>query len=239
MTEELFFSRARLRREASVAALLPLLGLKGRGRKDGRISPQTSHALVWSLFADSADRKRDFLFREADDGTLYILSAREPTDHHALFELDVKPYEPDLRAGDRLAFALRANPVVRRRVEGRKHSVKDDVVMRALYKNGNERPRHELRPDLIGQEGAAWLRRQADRNGFELMDEGLAVDGYLHHRLPRGGGGRPIRFSTLDFEGVLRVTEPETFLAAVAAGLGHARSFGCGLMLLRRSRGVP
>jgi CRISPR system Cascade subunit CasE len=40
----------------------------------------------------------------------------------------------------------------------------------------------------------------------------------------------------LDFEGVLEVTDPVRFLAALANGFGRARAFGCGLMLIRRAR---
>ncbi len=228
MTGSLHFTRARLRRDASVRSLLPLLGLH-----EG-LRPSVSHALIWSLFSDAADRQRDFLYREAGDGAVYILSARPPQDRHALFDLDSKPYALDLQAGDRLAFSLRANPVIRRRVEGRKHSVKDDVVMRAVYRSDGQPTRRAVREDAVVEQGAAWLRRVGARAGFDPLGDRLTVDGYRQHRLPRPRA-RPIRFATLDFEGVLAVTEPNRFATSVASGFGAARAFGCGLMLLRRA----
>jgi CRISPR system Cascade subunit CasE len=48
-------------------------------------------------------------------------------------------------------------------------------------------------------------------------------------------GEAPIRFSTLDFEGVLVVRDPARFIAKVATGFGPQKAFGCGLMLLRRA----
>ncbi|MCI0421919.1 MAG: type I-E CRISPR-associated protein Cas6/Cse3/CasE [Acidobacteria bacterium] len=46
--------------------------------------------------------------------------------------------------------------------------------------------------------------------------------------------GKKIELSTLDFEGVLLVTEPDRFLRALLSGIGPAKAFGCGLMLVRR-----
>jgi CRISPR system Cascade subunit CasE len=60
------------------------------------------------------------------------------------------------------------------------------------------------------------------------------VDGYDQLELPRR---RPdaIKIGVLEFEGLLRVTSVEAFLAALARGFGHAKAFGCGLMLIRRA----
>jgi CRISPR system Cascade subunit CasE len=68
--------------------------------------------------------------------------------------------------------------------------------------------------------------------GFSLVGE-PNVDGYETLRLNRDGAA-PIRFSRLDFQGVLRVDDPARFLTRLAAGFGRSRAFGCGLMLIRR-----
>jgi CRISPR system Cascade subunit CasE len=62
----------------------------------------------------------------------------------------------------------------------------------------------------------------------------VKADGYDQRHIPRDGKA-PITLSTLDFEGVLAVTDPPIFLAALASGFGRARAFGCGLMLIRRA----
>jgi CRISPR system Cascade subunit CasE len=99
--------------------------------------------------------------------------------------------------------------------------------------------------------GLGWLERQGKLAGFRLADAevdgigddglldveqrpALTVDGYQRHRIARRGE-KPIQFSTLDFEGVLEVTDPATLVAKVAAGYGPQKAFGCGLMLLRRA----
>ena len=219
---ELWFSRAKLATDASLAAIMPLL--------EGRDARLSGHALIWSLFADGPERKRDFLWRENADGTYFMLSQRPPNDPHHLFALDEpKLFAPKLAAGDRLRFSLRANPVVRRKKEEkvRKH----DVVMDAL-RGVPAGERAGPRKQIIEGAGAAWLTRQAEKCGFEVGS--VSVDGYETVKVGRRGDGK-IEFSVLDFEGVLTVANPETFLLSLAKGFGSAKAFGCGLMLIRRA----
>ena len=73
--------------------------------------------------------------------------------------------------------------------------------------------------------------------GFRVLGQsrdGCHADGYTQHRLHKPGTERAITFSTLDYVGRLRVTDPERFRAALFGGIGHARGFGCGLLLVRR-----
>ncbi len=237
----LWFSRVRLLEAPSVHALVSLV--------KGGSSPGGGHRLVWSLFAGDPDRPRDFLYRESEPGRFYILSRRPPEDHHALFQIDTKAFEADLAPGDRIGFSLRANPVVQRRRKSGgdngavrdkpRPSAKDDVVMHALHALANAN-RAEMRSAVAWQAGHAWLLARAERCGFAIEADAdtahqtLRIDGYRQHRLPRGRGAPPIRFSTLDFDGELTVVDPAHFIATVAGGIGGARAFGCGLFLIRR-----
>lgn len=229
MMAELYLSRARLRRDATVKALLSLLQSGDKGNH------HPGHHLVWSLFADGPDRRRDFLWREMKQGTFLILSTRRPADRHALFDIDVpKLFAPALKAGDRLQFSLRANPVVRRRDPRRGRSVKHDVVMDALRSHlGGARAEHRFA--VIREQGFAWLERQAEKAGFTVRPDGVRVDGYDQHRVTRNGSASAMSFSTLDFDGLLTVCDPDAFLAAIASGFGAAKAYGCGLMLIRRA----
>ena len=232
MTAMLYFSRARLKRDASAQALAPLLlGNTGRGGP----TRQPGHHLVWSLFADVANRQRDFLWREMEPGVFLILSARQPEDRHGLFDIaEPKPFAPALAPGDRLGFSLRVNPVVRRYDPRRGRSVKHDVVMDALRVHpGGGRAEHRL--TVMRERGFAWLDRQADRAGFIVRPDNVRVDGYEQHRIARKGSASTMSFSTLDFDGLLTVSDPGAFLAAIATGFGAAKAYGCGLLLIRRA----
>jgi CRISPR system Cascade subunit CasE len=204
-----------------------------------------AHRLMWALFPGSREQTRDFLWREELPGagpgrgaTYYLLSVRPPVDAHNLFEIDPpKPFAPRLAAGDRLGFVLRANPVVSRRTPGSRKSGKHhDVVMDRLHRlplpKGERGPERQA---AIEDAGRSWLSDQGGGHGFRLLqDEPLRVDGYDQVRVPRENGRKPVQFSVLDLEGRLVVTEPERFVAALSGGLGKARAFGCGLMLVRR-----
>lgn len=227
-----YLSRVRLRLDASVAVLAPLLlGNTGRG---GRAS-QPGHHLIWSLFADGDNRRRDFLWREMAPGVFYVLSARRPKNPHGLFEIaEPKPFSPVLEPGASLQFSLRANPIVRRRDPKRGRSVKHDVVMNAL-RSHRKAERAGRRLSIVREQGLAWLQRQGARTGFAFRPDDVRADGYDQHRIPRRGAVPPMSFSTLDFDGMLTVADPDAFLAAVSHGFGASKAYGCGLMLIRRA----
>ena len=223
--------------------------------------PYGAHRALWKLLGRGSDQKREFLFRseEARDRLSFlVLSAHQPeSSEDGFWSVEPKPFAPALKEGQRLGFKLRASPVVSRgeRVEGKtsrrvhRHDVVIDLV-KTLEAAGKPVP--DVAP-LTQNAGLAWLRSQGERAGFRLGqtdidtigDDGLLdpgptqrdavrVEGYQQHRIHRRGE-TPIRYSTLDFEGVLEVIDPVRFLAKVAAGFGPQKAFGCGLMLLRRA----
>jgi CRISPR system Cascade subunit CasE len=220
----LFLSRVRLRRDAQAMALAPLLIPAGRAR------PAAGHHLIWALFADGPDRKRDFLWREEAPGRFMILSARPPAELE-LFDVDSTPFAPALAAGDRLGFALRANAVVSRSHGRGKRGPRHDVVMDALQALPREQ-RAAARLATVVEAGRAWLARQGEACGF-TPEPDTAVDGYDRVRIEREAGA-PAVFGVMDFAGALRVADPGLFMARLGQGFGRARAFGCGLMLIRR-----
>lgn len=223
---ELFLSRARLRRDAPVTALAELLIPTNPADRAG-----ASHKLVWALFADSADRRRDFLWREEKPGHFMALSSRPPDDPHRLFDLDFKLFAPALSAGDQLGFTLRANPVVARPEARGERGKRHDIVMNTL-RTVPQSERAAARPEAVLTAGRAWLARQGQAHGFAPVGN-AGVDGYDSLRIPRTAG-KPAVFGVLDISGVLEVRDPAGFLAQLVKGFGRARAFGCGLMLIRR-----
>jgi CRISPR system Cascade subunit CasE len=223
----LYFTRARLRRAPALAAIGSLLLPSEASARVG-----AAHQLVWSLFAGDPGAVRDFLWREDQHGTFYILSSSLPGES-PVFEAETKEFAPALAAGDRLRFSLRANATRSIKAEGAARGKRADVVMAAL-KAVPKAARAEARPGLIADAGSEWLAAQGERHGFALTEDAvLHVDGYDQLRLARPDA-RAITVSVLEFEGILQLTDPVRFLAALAKGFGHAKAFGCGLMLIRR-----
>lgn len=221
----LWLVRARLKRDSQVSALAPLLL-----PEDDSERAMAAHRLVWSLMPPDSAARRDFLWREEAPGRFLVLSPRRPDDS-ALFEVESKPFEPELAPGDRLRFVLRANPTTARAELGRR-GTRVDVVMHALHPVPHGE-RAAARPALAQDAGAAWLERVGMRYGF-APEHGLRADGYRVLRIPRQGRAS-IQLGTLDYDGILEVQDPAAFLTGLAAGFGRARAFGCGLMLIRRA----
>ncbi len=194
----------------------------------------------------------------------YVLSQYEPAQQSPLFDIQTKAFRPALSSGDTLHFKLRANPTVSRQVEGKRLSQRHDVMMdaqrtwlldacakRELVPGVNltkgalkqlllrhepgsssdaaRKLEHEL--DQVMESAAAeWLRSRGLRHGFEIG--AVQCTGYRWHALPEKH--RQAGFSSVDYDGVLTVTDPALFLQTLAAGLGPSKAFGCGLLLVRR-----
>ncbi len=83
-----------------------------------------------------------------------------------------------------------------------------------------------------------WLANKGKAYGFELvLDEKrdrlkFQAESYRWHHLPKKG--KTAGFSSVDFDGVLKVTDTDKFINILFNGIGPAKSFGCGLMLVRR-----
>jgi CRISPR system Cascade subunit CasE len=235
----LFLSRLRLRRDAATAALRPLLIPDDA---DERVA--ASHRLIWSLFADRPDRRRDFLWREDKENSFMVLSLRPPLDARNLFAVETKSFDPRLSPGDRLAFVLRANATTSAKPASRdRRGERIDIVMATLAPLARGEARSRAREDLTERAGQAWLTRQGSTSGFAVDPREILVRDYRVQRLPRRSASTahsraaPVTLGVLDLGGVLTVTEPTVFVAAMAKGFGRAKAFGCGLMLVRRVAG--
>lgn len=235
----------------------------------GGLDPYGQHQLLWKLFdlpRISSPEQTAFLFRsELNNGLplFYALSRTAPHDASGKWRIDPREFRPDLRAGDRLAFKLRANPVSlakKERTLGEAESwlrsreknglstqevihkrIRHDVVMDAKQRMGWKNMPPDDRPSLAHvayEAGSYWIRNKEARMGCKIKPENLRVDGHFVHclkgRRDEQGRCRGIVLSTLDFEGELSVTDPGIFMSALLNGVGPAKSFGCGLLLVRR-----
>ncbi len=242
--KELFLSRARLqsRRGEALASVAPLLI-----PDDPQQRPGHAHRILWLLFSDAPNARRDFLFRDEGEGNYIILSRRPPPDPHNLFHFETKEFQPALSPGDHLRFALRVNPTRATKspeanpkagANGRVRGKRVDVVMHALKsvartdwsaETGRAFERDRLARDSVNQ----WLAKRGEDAGFKLVGE-AEVSNYVQIPLERKRG-RAAGFSQVDTSGEISVTDPAAFLAKLETGFGSAKAFGCGLMLIRRA----
>jgi CRISPR system Cascade subunit CasE len=126
-----------------------------------------------------------------------------------LLAAETKEVQLDLRQGQRLRFRLRANPTVKR-----------DGKRLGLLREEDQR---------------RWLVRKADLCGFRPLDF-LTRHVVWRTSLPSGADKpAPQTHLSVDYEGVLEVTDPGRLEAAVARGIGPAKAYGLGLLSLARA----
>jgi CRISPR system Cascade subunit CasE len=222
--------------------------LAGSSRLRGVDNLYHQHQMLWTLFPDTPKGSMSLLFRQEYDKPLgfIVVSEKAPTPC-AGWEVQTKPYLPVFQAGDLLSFKLTANPVVTKKnlkKPDAKSGARHDLVMDwiKVNKEQDKAPEERTHRDEIAKiVGKEWLYSRAKKHGFDIVfseaefegeKEQLNITGYTQHRFE--GHGKSIRLSTLDFDGVLRVTDPTLFQKIVLQGLGPAKGFGCGLMLVRR-----
>ncbi|KGK41710.1 hypothetical protein LH51_12630 [Nitrincola sp. A-D6] len=204
-----------------------------------------SHQLLWRLFTDQSER--NFLFREEQSKgfngpkglpEFLVLSEIEPICQEQLFQIESKLFKPQLSSGDRLGFRLRANPTIalKSKVPDQKRGGRHDVLMHA-----------KTQAKLDGEKNPAAIQQRMERAAIDWLTaparlERLGIDfdiepnfcGYSQQRTYKKTERQPISYSSVDYEGILTIRDPEIFLSQLTAGIGRAKSFGCGLMLIRR-----
>lgn len=198
------------------------------------------HRLVWSLFSVDPDKNRDFLYRQEETSGLpifYTVSEREPENQEGIWQTKSMPYNPVLREGDCLSFILRVNPIVTKQdLDGTHH--RHDVIMEAktkLKEEGVPRDKWPSDAEIVQDEGFKWLEKKGQQNGFSIEENFVRADGYIQQKFYKPNRKQLVNISTIDFNGILTVTDPELFKNALFKGIGPAKGFGCGLMMVQRT----
>lgn len=121
-----------------------------------------------------------------------------------LLDAATRSWEPTVAAGTLLSLRVRANPSVKR--------------------EGKRRPLRRLEEQL------AWMHRQATVHlGVEVVQLGVTGTGEIRSHARRGGGA-PLVATAAQFEGVVRVADPDQLAAGIRMGIGHTRLLGLGLV---------
>ena len=220
----------------------PAEGLERAAAHERLHSAYAEHQWLWRFFPGADGSPCNFIFRRWDRRDLpcyYVVSRCPPASGVPAWRVQTREYAPRLAAGEQLEFDLRVNPVVTVTSDGK--SRRHDVVMqekkRLLQARGLTRWRDWVDDDkpasyeIVRASCCQWLHKRAERLGFSIDEASLSVEAYQQHR----GKGQELRFSTVDFVGTLTVLAPEAMLQTLYTGIGHAKAFGCGLLLVRRA----
>jgi len=166
------------------------------------------HAALWSAFPGHDGEKRDFLFRVDDRRAHFqglLLSWQEPV-MPAWGSWEPKQIAPTFLDHGMYRFQLKANPTMRRNSDRRRLGIYAEPRLRD------------------------WVVRKAEGSGFEIADRTLVIGSPVAETFLRNGHrGKHV---SVDFGGVLSVTDRERFRRAFAKGIGSAKAFGFGLLAL-------
>ena len=194
-------------------------------------NPYDMHRQLWRLFPGEARESRvsgeaerqGFLFRIERNPTgcpacLLVQSRRAPEPAVGIALVATREFHPRPTADQRLAFLLTANPVksivdIQREAKPDKQSGKCRV------------------PLIKEDDQLQWLARKVTGAGAVA-----AVRVLPHTPTYFRKGNRSGKLVTVTFEGVLNVTGPDNLIRLLENGVGPAKAFGCGLLLIRRMR---
>lgn len=221
----MYLSKISLQPSAQAAAELAKLTANGA---------YTAHQLLWQLFTE--ETQRNFLFREemtmSGRPEFYLLSETKPKALESIFLVQTKEFMPVLQEGQRLAYKLRVNPTVCVTDENGK-SKRHDVLMHAKKHYKDDIKTSTELSFIMHQAAHEWLAndKRLAKWGIQL-DSLPEVQRYSQHKSKKKSG-HEIQFSSVDFEGVLTIKNPNEFLEQYRQGFGRAKALGCGLMLIR------
>ncbi len=192
-------------------------------------NPYNFHRQLWRLFpgeqretrSNGEESRQGFLFRIEDNPTgrparLLVQSRRAPEAASGLVVVGTREFQPQPAAGQRLAFLLTANPV--------------KTITDAQRETKPGKQSEKCRVPIIKEEDQReWIARKL-ANAGEIEAASILPHAPIHFRKGNRGG----KLAAVTFEGVIRVLEPVVLASLLENGVGPAKGFGCGLLLVRR-----
>lgn len=193
-------------------------------------NPYNVHRHLWELFPGQAREARQdadaprqgFLYRfeEKHPGKpvrVLLQSRLEPISAGEVALLGCREIHPKPEPEQVLAFLLTANPI------------KTIVDVDKVAKPGKVSDKCRV-PLLHEEEQLAWLARKL--GGAATLETATVQP---HEPLHFRKGNRAGKLAMTTFEGLLRVEDSDALLKHLENGIGPAKAFGCGLLLVRRS----
>jgi CRISPR system Cascade subunit CasE len=179
------------------------------------------HQAVWKAFPGRDRERREFLTRldqRREGFRLLIISPMEPTRPEwcppGAESWKTKPIPETYFTRRRYVFQLCANPT-------KKIASKADGT---VTKNGRRVPLGK-REELV-----EWIKRKGDQGGFAVDEATLRT--FSRGREYFRKNGQDGMHSAVEFEGALTVTDPAKFHETFTRGIGSAKAFGFGLLVI-------
>jgi CRISPR system Cascade subunit CasE len=211
-------------------------------RRDASQPYELHRTLMRGLDGTSSTSPERLLFRvEPEPGTggpIVMVQSQNQPDWSILLKNGYliradgpKALTPQIEVGRRFRFRLVANPVVKKKTAGKKHSARVPLIH--LYREDNRTRFEDKRGEFAGYYD--WLMRKGTQHGFSVIEARDAPFRLNHESRPgeaRSYEKRDIPHFGVRFDGELRVDDPGLMLEALKTGIGPAKAFGFGLLSL-------
>jgi CRISPR system Cascade subunit CasE len=148
--------------------------------------------------------------------------------------------------GQMYSFRLVANPAVSRSTRGGNTDITNE---RGLSKRIGHLTTQQQEAWLVGKQAysssdvevpklfADEESSRSRRNGFEVLTDEAGIPKLVMSNseklaFSKGAHGKTISLVRAQYDGVLRVIDPDALRHALVCGIGHGKAFGCGLLTL-------
>ena len=170
------------------------------------------HKLAWTFFPGTAERDYLLRFNEVSEGwngwVIWVMSKTEPKIPSYISATAVRTTNLsfEFNNGNRYIFSIKCNPTYR------------------------DSASHTRQPHRTLETQLAWFKRKAQENGFEIEEETLSMlNGKVYNSIR---DGENLDHQSIEFKGMLTVTDPKKFVTAYTQGIGASKAYGFGLLLL-------
>lgn len=167
------------------------------------------HQVIWKSFPDQDGEPRRFLFRTDDAGRHFrlLVLSKIPPENIELGHWHSKTVSPSFLSHPFYRFEIKANPTMRRSSDRRRLGIYSEEKL------------HQ------------WIENKAEQNGFNIEPRSLTIGSPIDEIFVRNKiRGKHV---SVDFQGILQVTDRCKFQSAFQNGIGSAKSFGYGMLMLQ------
>jgi CRISPR system Cascade subunit CasE len=209
-------------------------------RREKAFDSYAWHQKLWDCFPNRPDEKRDFMTRiESLEGAfrLWVLSRHQPARPAwcPANGFDLKEIASSFLSHTYYVFDLKANPV--------KALIQRDANGQPLLQANGKRKRGKRVPLIDPADLRAWLERKGEvrcrdtqtgadiPGGFRLVSHRpLEISPMVESHFRKKD--QSAYHGGVQFRGTLEVTSREDFIKSYQEGIGSAKGFGFGLLLL-------
>jgi CRISPR system Cascade subunit CasE len=195
-------------------------------------NPNKIHGIIERSFEGEREGALWRIDSLCGEDIILILSKRRPDLANAVSQfgstsaetVDYDCYLNSIKEDTKYRFRLAANPVFR------DNKTKKLVAIAGV----NERDERDIKSGISGKSQTEWLTERAGRFGFELSFDEFNVVKSDWLDFYKNGKKDHVRIKKAVFEGVLRVTDAESFRNALTGGIGREKAYGCGLLTVMK-----